>query len=61
MRRDGTHVERRYIVPRMPSKIALLVIASAAAVILASAPSSRAAPSSEIVGITSLASGAGEA
>ena len=45
----------------MPSKIALLVIASAASLILASAPSSRAAPSSEIVGITSLASGAGEA
>ena len=60
MGRDGPHVERPYIVPRMPSKIALLVSASAAAAILASAPASEAAPSSEIVGITSLGSGASE-
>jgi hypothetical protein len=45
----------------MPGKIALLVIASAAAVILASAPASHAAPASEILGITALGSGASEA
>jgi hypothetical protein len=50
-----------YIVLRMAGRIALVLAAAAAAVVLADAPSSRAAPSSEIVGITSLGSGANEA
>jgi len=44
----------------MAGRIALLLTATAAAVVLAGAPSSRAASSSEIVGITSLGSGAKE-
>jgi hypothetical protein len=50
-----------YIVLEVVARIALLLVASAAAVVLAGAPSSRAASSSDIVGITALGSGANEA
>jgi hypothetical protein len=45
----------------MAGRIALVLAAAAAALVLAGAPSSRAAPSSEIFGITGLGSGASEA
>ena len=44
----------------MASRIALVFAAAAAAVVLAGAPSSRAEPSSAIVGITGLGRGASE-
>jgi len=44
----------------MVSRFALVVAAAASVLVLGVAPSSRAAPSSEIVGITGLGSGANE-
>jgi dienelactone hydrolase len=54
-------LELGYIVPEMAGRIAFALVAAAAAVLVAGVPSSRAASSSEIFGITSLGSGANEA
>jgi hypothetical protein len=53
-------VAAAYIVTAMTGRLALVLAAVSATVLLAGAPSSRAAPSSEIVGITDLGSGATE-
>jgi uncharacterized cupin superfamily protein len=61
MTRSAHWVACACTVLRMGGRVALVLAAIAGAVVLGGAPSSRAAPSSEIVGITALGSGANEA
>ncbi len=49
-----------YTDPRMANRLPLVLAAALAALVVAGTPSSRAAPSSDIVGITDLGSGANE-